>query len=112
MPNQDPTRIVKQVTEHLQSVFATLNSPNKQEVNLLHGARAWLSDPKHPNFAAAARATEMVYGLSPDYTREGGSIPITTAIEESTKMNVCLLPVGACDDMAHSQNEKYNKLRN
>lgn len=24
-------------------------------------------------------------------------------------MNVCLLPVGACDDMAHSQNEKYNK---
>ena len=35
--------------------------------------------------------------------------PITTAFEEYTKMNVCLLPVGACDDMAHSQNEKYNK---
>jgi len=50
---------------------------------------------------AAARATEMVYGSPPDYTREGGSIPITTAFEESTKMNVCLLPVGACDDMAH-----------
>jgi nonspecific dipeptidase len=28
--------------------------------------------------------------------------------EEATGMNVLLLPIGACDDMAHSQNEKYN----
>ena len=29
-------------------------------------------------------------------------------MEDSTGMNVLLLPIGACDDMAHSQNEKYN----
>jgi len=52
----------------------------------------------------------LVYGLTPDLTREGGSIPITTMIEKATGMNVLLLPVGACDDMAHSQNEKFNKL--
>ena len=109
VPDQDPLRIEKQVSDHLNKVFDKLNSPNKMEVTLLHGAKAWLSDPKHPNFEAAARATEKVYGSLPDYTREGGSIPITTAFEEATQMNVCLLPVGACDDMAHSQNEKYNK---
>jgi len=109
VPDQDPQRIEKCVTDHLNKVFADLGSPNKMEVTMLHGAKAWLSDPKHPNFEAAARATEKVYGASPDYTREGGSIPITTAFEEATQMNVCLLPVGACDDMAHSQNEKYNK---
>lgn len=109
VPDQDPARIEKQVTDHLNKVFAGLNSPNKMEVSMLHGAGSWLSDPKHPNFAAAAKATEKVYGLLPDYTREGGSIPITTAFEEATQMNVCLLPVGACDDMAHSHNEKYNK---
>ncbi|KAL7479549.1 hypothetical protein ACHAW6_005279 [Cyclotella cf. meneghiniana] len=109
VPNQNPTIVEKQVTQHLNNKFASLNSPNKMEVKLQHGARAWLSDPKHPNFEAAARATEKVYGSLPDYTREGGSIPITSAFEEATKMNVCLLPVGACDDMAHSQNEKYNK---
>ena len=109
VPNQNPTIIEKQVTQHLNNKFASLNSPNKMEVKLQHGARAWLSDPKHPHFEAAARATEKVYGSLPDYTREGGSIPITSAFEEATKMNVCLLPVGACDDMAHSQNEKYNK---
>lgn len=109
VPDQDPNRIEKCVVEHLNKKFAELKSPNKMEVTMLHGAKSWLSDPKHPNFEAAARATKKVYGSLPDYTREGGSIPITTAFEEATKMNVCLLPVGACDDMAHSQNEKYNK---
>ena len=71
-------------------------------------ARPAISDPKHPNFETAAKAIERVYGAGPDYTREGGSIPITSAIEEATGMNVLLLPIGACDDMAHSQNEKYN----
>lgn len=75
---------------------------------MTNGAVAWLSDPKHPNFEAAAKAIKKVYGVAPDYTREGGSIPITPAIENATGMNVLLLPIGACDDMAHSQNEKYN----
>jgi acetylornithine deacetylase/succinyl-diaminopimelate desuccinylase-like protein len=75
---------------------------------MINGAVAWISDPKHPNYGAAAKAIEKVYGAAPDYTREGGSIPITSALEEATGMNVLLLPIGACDDMAHSQNEKYN----
>jgi len=68
-----------------------------------------LSDPNHPNYRAAANAILNVYGLAPDYTREGGSIPIAGFLEHITQMNVLLLPVGASDDMAHSQNEKFNK---
>lgn len=75
---------------------------------MMHGAKSWLSDPKHPNYEAAAKAIETVYGVRPDYSREGGSIPITPALEDATGMNVLLLPIGASDDMAHSQNEKYN----
>lgn len=75
---------------------------------MIHGAKSWLSNPKHPNYEAAAKAIEKVYGVPPDYSREGGSIPITPALEEATGMNVLLLPIGASDDMAHSQNEKYN----
>ena len=76
---------------------------------MVHGAKAWLSSTTHPNYDAAAKAIERVYGVGPDFTREGGSIPITSAFEDATQMNVLLLPVGACDDMAHSQNEKFNK---
>jgi acetylornithine deacetylase/succinyl-diaminopimelate desuccinylase-like protein len=75
---------------------------------MIHGAKAWLSSPDHPNYIAAAAAIERVYGCKPDYTREGGSIPIASCLEDETGMNVLLLPIGACDDMAHSQNEKYN----
>jgi acetylornithine deacetylase/succinyl-diaminopimelate desuccinylase-like protein len=75
---------------------------------MIHGAKPWLSSPLHPNFAAAASAIERVYNCKPDYTREGGSIPVASALEDASGMNVLLLPIGACDDMAHSQNEKYN----
>jgi cytosolic nonspecific dipeptidase len=85
-----------------------LGSPNILKVELIHVAKSWLSSPKHPNYEAAAAAQKMVYGVAPDYTREGGSIPIANMLEDRTGMNVLLLPIGACDDQAHSQNEKYN----
>jgi len=50
-----------------------------------------------------------VFGEEPDLTREGGSIPVTLTLEEVTGRNVMLLPIGACDDGAHSQNEKINR---
>ena len=78
------------------------------ELEFVSGAKAWLSSPTHPNYKAAAAAIKSVYNVEPDYTREGGSIPITSTMEDCTGMNVLLLPIGACDDMAHSQNEKYN----
>lgn len=50
-----------------------------------------------------------VHGQDPDMTREGGSIPVALTFEEVTGKNVMLLPLGACDDGAHSQNEKLDR---
>lgn len=47
--------------------------------------------------------------MEPDLTREGGSIPVTLTFQEATGKNVMLLPIGACDDGAHSQNEKIDR---
>ena len=41
-------------------------------------------------------------------TREGGSIPVTLSLQNATETSVILLPMGASDDGAHSQNEKIN----
>ena len=43
-------------------------------------------------------------------TRYGCSIPVTVALQNSMKKNIVLLPIGACDDGAHSQNEKINSV--
>lgn len=52
----------------------------------------------------------IVFGVEPDLTREGGSIPVTLTFQEATGRNVMLLPMGSSDDGAHSQNEKFNRL--
>ena len=57
---------------------------------------------------AAAAATQKVHGKKPDFTREGGSIPVTLDFVVNTGKPACLLPVGASDDGAHSQNEKFD----
>ena len=53
------------------------------------------------SFKAAAKATKNVYGVEPDYTREGGSIPVTLVFEDALKKSVMLLPMGRADDGAH-----------
>lgn len=53
--------------------------------------------------ACRRRAVKRVFGVEPDLTREGGSIPITLKFEEATGKNVLMLPVGQGDDGAHSQ---------
>lgn len=72
-----------------------------------HGAKAWLSSTIHPNYHAASEAAFMVLRL---ISREKEDrFPLTPAFENRTQMNVLLLPVGTCDDMVHSQNEKFIK---
>jgi nonspecific dipeptidase len=65
-------------------------------------------DFKHPHYAAARNAIVKVFNTEPDFTREGCSIPVTLTFQWLTGKNVLLLPVGASDDGAHSQNEKLN----
>jgi len=111
VPNQTPEGVEKTVVDYCNKVWSTRNSPNKMVASMFHGGRCWLSDPDHPNYGAGSRATQMVYGVEPDLTREGGSIPVTLTLQEATGKNVILLPMGAADDGAHSQNEKID-IRN
>ena len=75
------------------------------------GGNPWTEDPTHPHYTAGFNATKHVYKVEPDFTREGGSIPVTLTFQQATGKNVILLPVGAGDDGAHSQNEKID-IRN
>ena len=52
----------------------------------------------------------LVHGVQPDMTRDGCSIPVTLALQNAMQKNIVLLPIGACDDGAHSQNEKINSV--
>uniref|UniRef100_A0A914Y4H2 Peptidase M20 dimerisation domain-containing protein n=1 Tax=Panagrolaimus superbus TaxID=310955 RepID=A0A914Y4H2_9BILA len=108
VPDMEPKAVDKCVTDHINKIWAQRHSPNQLKVIALQGARPWVADYKHPHYQAGAAAIKTVFGTEPDFTREGGSIPVTLTFQELTQKNVMLLPIGACDDMAHSQNEKIN----
>ncbi|XP_068188962.1 cytosolic non-specific dipeptidase [Antennarius striatus] len=110
VPDMDPKVVEKQVVDYLQKTFTEMGSPNKMKVSMGHGAKAWVSDFNHPHYMAGRRAMKTVFGVDPDLTREGGSIPVTLTFQEATGRNVMLLPIGSCDDGAHSQNEKLNRI--
>ncbi|XP_071957141.1 cytosolic non-specific dipeptidase-like [Antedon mediterranea] len=109
VPDQDPAVIEKQVLDYLNKKHKERGSPNTMTPSMGHGGKCWVSDFNHPHYQAAARASKTVYGIEPDMTREGGSIPVTLTLQEATGKNVLLLPIGACDDGAHSQNEKLDR---
>ena len=108
VPKQTPESVEKVVLDYLNKKWTERGSTNTMKASMFHGGRCWVSDPDHPNYLAGRRATKTVYGVEPDLTREGGSIPVTLSLQEATGKNVILLPMGACDDGAHSQNEKIN----
>lgn len=108
VPDMTPEEVESKVSAYVSQCFKDINTSNSWKLSMMHGAKAWLSDVNGPNYAAARKAIQQVFGQAPDLTREGGSIPPALWFEEATGKTVLLLPIGACDDSAHSTNEKFN----
>ncbi|KAK4670704.1 uncharacterized protein QC763_213600 [Podospora pseudopauciseta] len=109
VPNMEIEKTNECVAKYVEDVFKKLGSKNTMKVYPQHCGNWWVASPKHWNFSAAAKATERVWGVQPDFTREGGSIPVTLTFEQATGKNVLLLPMGSSTDGAHSINEKLDK---
>lgn len=108
VPNMTPQAVEDKLRIHLEKEAAKLGTAHSVTLTSLHGGPPWLSDTDHPNYRAGAAAVLKVHGIQPDLTREGGSIPLATWLQDGLGVNVLLLPTGASDDGHHAQNEKYN----
>ncbi|KAJ3098012.1 hypothetical protein HDU97_004372 [Phlyctochytrium planicorne] len=109
VPNQTPERITELVRDYITKEFAKLNSKNTFAFECMSAGKSWVADVNHWNFVAAAKAVETIFGDTPDFTREGGSIPVTLTFQDSLNKSVLLLPMGKADDGAHSTNEKLDR---
>lgn len=109
VPYQTPQPVEVLVRNYCEKVHRESGSANKLVIKNAHGGMPWLSDFNHPHYKAGIKATERVHKRKPDLTREGGSIPVTLSLQNGTGKSVMLLPMGASDDGAHSQNEKLNR---
>lgn len=108
VPNIDPRKLDKLVFDHIDTIMKKMKTKNSWKVELVHDGDYWVSDPNGWSYRAAAKAIKAVWGVDPDFTREGGSIPITLSFQNKLKTSVILLPMGRGDDGAHSTNEKLD----
>ncbi|WFD32510.1 hypothetical protein MSPP1_003558 [Malassezia sp. CBS 17886] len=87
VPDMEPEKVMAAVERKVKSEFAQLHSKNHMSMEQDHPGKPWIADPNHWNYEAAIRATEKVYGVRPDLTREGGSIPITLTFADALDLS-------------------------
>jgi len=105
VPDQDPEHIRKIVSSHLKKICPPTV---RMEIEVGHGAEAYLVPPTGKQVQAALRALKKSFGHEPILMREGGSIPIVNQFKKILGADSLLLGLGLPDDNAHSPNEKFH----
>ncbi|MEH7118970.1 dipeptidase [Neobacillus vireti] len=103
--NQNPEKIQGLIKNHLEE-----HAPKgcTVEVTLGDTGNPFLTPIDSPMIQKAAEAYETVYGKSPVYKREGGSIPIVSDFNQSLNSPVVLMGFGLPDENLHAPNEHFN----
>lgn len=94
VPNMEPGDLSNLVSSYLKKMFTTLKTKNTLKIEESHAGKWWVASTDHWNYRAAAKAVERVFGVRPDLTRSGGSIPVTLTFHDHLGKNVLLLPMG------------------
>ncbi len=105
VPYQDPQAIYQSLKSYLES-----NAPKtvRWELVQLGLGAASISDIHHPATQSLAKAMTEIWGKSPVYKREGGSVPIVGSMQEILGIDSILTGFGLSDDHIHSPNEKLH----
>ncbi len=105
VPDQPSSAIGPMLEQFLQQIAP----PTVQvSVNTLQHAPATVVPLDVPEMQAAARAYTTVFGVEPVFSREGGSIPIATVVQESLGIPILFMGFGLPDDNLHAPNEKLH----
>ncbi|GBD07247.1 Succinyl-diaminopimelate desuccinylase [bacterium HR21] len=78
------------------------------EIRVLHSANPVVIPLDSPPLHAAARALARVFGRSPVFVREGGTIPVVEWFTELFRVPVVLMGLGLETEGAHAPNEHFH----
>jgi acetylornithine deacetylase/succinyl-diaminopimelate desuccinylase-like protein len=102
VPNQDPSRVLTLIREHIHRV----TPPGvRVELQVQGQSEPMRIAPDHPAIKAAARAMEGAFGRAPLLIREGGAMSSTASIRRRLGMPIVLLGFAPPDDHSHAPNE-------
>jgi len=104
VPHQKAETIAGLAINHIRSVAP---AGVKIKAEYLHGGEAYVSPLDTPEYLAAERAYEEIFGKKPIPVRSGGSIPIISTFEKILGVKSILMGFGLEADAIHSPNENY-----
>lgn len=105
VPNQDPEQVHQQLRQYLQE-----HAPKSVtwELTAMAGGPASITDIHQPGTKALSKGLETVWGKTPLFKREGGSIPVVTEMQKILGVDSVLTGFGLPDDNLHAPNEKLH----
>jgi len=105
VPDQSHLDIEQRFADYVRSLAP---SGVEVEVESLHGGEPWYADPTHPIFDRASAALERAFGRAPVFIREGGSIPIVGAFQQTLAAPVVLIGFALPGSNAHAPDEWFS----
>jgi acetylornithine deacetylase/succinyl-diaminopimelate desuccinylase-like protein len=97
-----------EIADLLQAHLKQIAPPQvKVETKRLHGGYGALINLDSKYMRSASQILQQVFGNSPVYEREGGSIPVVATFQKVLGIDSILLGFGLPDDGLHSPNERF-----
>lgn len=105
VPDQDPEEVYQQLVRYLEE-----RAPKtvRWEITRMAGSPASIADRDMPGVVALQKAMQAVWGKSPVFKREGGSVPVVAQMQEILGIKSIICGFGLPDDNLHAPNEKQN----
>ena len=110
VPDQTAEEIINRLTDHMKHEFAKLRSGNSIKVTVHSFGDWWEADPNCRLMKLAENAIEKEWGETPLLVREGGTMPVASALEKLLHAPALLFPMGQSSDNCHLSNEKIRRL--
>jgi Cys-Gly metallodipeptidase DUG1 len=110
VPDQNADQLVECLTAHVHHEFGKLRSGNEVSVTVHSIGDWWEADPDSSFMRIAEKVTEIEWGQKPLLVREGGTMPVASALEKILKAPALLLPLGQSSDNVHLANERIGRV--
>ena len=105
VPDQTPQQVHQQLLAYMEA-----NAPKtiNWEVKLLNAGSTAIADRNLPAIKSMAQAMETIWGVSPFFKREGGSIPVVAMLQNNVGAESILFGSSLPEDNVHAPNERLH----
>ncbi|NDD58576.1 MAG: M20/M25/M40 family metallo-hydrolase [Chlamydiae bacterium] len=104
VPGQNPQKVEQDITHFLENNIA---KGVDIRIEPHHSASAFRTSPHAKIVQVVAQSQREVFGVAPEYTLCGASVPIVASLSEVTGAEVALFGTSLSTDNFHSPNEHF-----